>query len=409
MNLQIISELKNPDESDFEILERKGRGHPDTLTDRLAEHMSRAYSVLTQESVGTVLRHQFDKTALLGGKCDVRFGGGNFVSPIRLLICGRASPKLGSQDIPFRDLLIKTAQEFLEAELKNFDFLSNCRILLETSTHSTRGMTDIEHNGTSSVHFRFRPRTLADVPEHTRPLSNDTALGCGFAPYSKLENLVLMIEDSFTSDSAREKYPWMGSDVKIMAFRVKGKVKLTISAPQISTAVASISEYTENCKSMLVIAQEQIAQHSTFQDVDITLNPGDDPSQELIYLRYTGSCIESGDEGQVGRGNRMGGIISSRRPFSMEGLSGKNPAYHAGKIYTAAAWDIAQKIWKKLGVPCEVYIASQIDRPLDDPWMVTINTEKLVDESEINKIIAESLGDTKAITAHFLKGEIALV
>lgn len=408
MNLNIINELENPDESDFEVLERKGRGHPDTLTDKLAERLSRAYSSLTQEKIGTVLRHQFDKIALLGGKCDVRFGGGNFVSPIRLLINGRASPRMGDQEIPFRDLLIKTAHEFLETELRNFDFLSNCRILWETSTHSTRGMTDTERHGTSSVHFRFRPRSLADIPEHTRPLSNDTALGCGFAPYSQLENLVLKTENSFTSDDTRKKYPWMGSDVKIMAFRLKNKVNLTISAPQVSTAVQSISEYTGNCRKMFEIAQEQVEKHYKLQDVNITLNPGDDPNQELIYLRYTGSCIESGDEGQVGRGNRMGGIISSRRPFSMEGLSGKNPAYHAGKIYTVAAWDIAQKIWNELGTPCETYIASQIDRPLDDPWMVTINTGKRVDEKEINRIVTESLGDTKAITTRFLKGEIAL-
>jgi S-adenosylmethionine synthetase len=92
----------------------------------------------------------------------------------------------------------------------------------------------------------------------------------------------------------------------------------------------------------------------------------------------------------------------------MEGLSGKNPAYHAGKIYSAAAWEIAQKIWTKFNVACEVYIASQIDRPLDDPWTITINLEKPLDGAGVKNIVLEVLGNTKAITERFLKGEIPL-
>jgi ribosomal protein S2 len=48
------------------------------------------------------------------------------------------------------------------------------------------------------------------------------------------------------------------------------------------------------------------------------LNRGDTTDTELTYLSLTGSCIESGDEGQVSRGNRLGGPISSRRIFSIE-------------------------------------------------------------------------------------------
>ena len=77
MNLTLLNKLLDPAQSAFEIVERKGRGHPDTLSDRLAELLSRTYCKLSREKFGTVLRHQFDKLTLMGGKCNVRFGGGN--------------------------------------------------------------------------------------------------------------------------------------------------------------------------------------------------------------------------------------------------------------------------------------------------------------------------------------------
>ena len=71
MKINITNDLKNPSESEFEIVERKGRGHPDTLSDHLAELLSRTYSKYTLEKHGAVLRHQFDKLSLMGGKAEV--------------------------------------------------------------------------------------------------------------------------------------------------------------------------------------------------------------------------------------------------------------------------------------------------------------------------------------------------
>ena len=121
MKITIVSDLlKSPANSEFEIVERKGRGHPDTLSDRLAELLSVTYSKYTRDKYGAILRHQFDKLSLMGGKCDIRFGGGNFTSPIRLLINGRATPKIGNETIEFKDLLINTAAHFLEEEFLKF-------------------------------------------------------------------------------------------------------------------------------------------------------------------------------------------------------------------------------------------------------------------------------------------------
>jgi S-adenosylmethionine synthetase len=81
MIVNIFANLEDLSKAGFEIVERKGRGHPDTLSDKLAELLSRTYCELTREKFGTILRHQFDKLTIMGGKCDVRFGGGRFCFP----------------------------------------------------------------------------------------------------------------------------------------------------------------------------------------------------------------------------------------------------------------------------------------------------------------------------------------
>ena len=202
----------------------------------------------------------------------------------------------------------------------------------------------------------------------------------------------------------------MGSDCKIMACRYKDEINLTISIPQLSTHVHSVSEYKKNYDTTLSIIS-LIIESSSFEKVTIILNPGDNTDKEMLYLRFTGSCIESGDEGQVSRGNRLGGVISSCRSFSIEGLSGKNPSYHAGKLYSVAAWDIAQKIVEQENVSCEVFITSQIDRPLDDPAFIVINFDynRQVNVEAIQKIVRDRLVSLKEVTDNILDGKYPLV
>lgn len=388
----------------LEIVERKGRGHPDTLCERLAEELSRTYCALTRERFGTILRHQFDKLVLMGGRCDVWFGGGQFRSPIRLLINGRLTARLGNDRLAFRDAIFAAAQLFLEAELRSFEFTVDCRVILETSSNQTRGIRTGSHPGSAPVHHRFRPRTLADIPEHVRPLANDTSLGCAWAPYSELEELVLRIEGQFTSDAAQSLHPWIGTDVKIMARRVNRKVGLTVSVPQVSSQVKSAAEYSANMKRLEAMIGSLVSAQSSFDEVAIDINPGDDLEQEEIYMKFTGSSIESGDEGVVGRGNRIGGLISACRPYTMEGISGKNPSYHAGKLYSAAAWEVANRVWGKLGVPCEVFLASQMDRPLDDPWTAVVRVFGDASASQIELIVNEVTSDIQGLTDRILEG-----
>lgn len=409
MNLTLITDVApTADSKQFEIVERKGRGHPDTLADRLAERLSCAYAQHTVIHHGAVLRHQFDKLSLMGGKCDVNFGGGHFRSPIRLLINGRVTPRVGDARIDVRDLLIAAAESFLQEELRNFDFLTDCRVLWEVTSNSTRGMSSPERQGRSAIHHRFRPRSLDDLPETIHALANDTAMGCAWAPYTPLESLVLEVERLLTSDEARRVNPWLGTDCKIMALRHGEDVHLTVSIPQVSTSVASAEAYLHNMVTLRSLIESVVNSNPDLR-VRLTLNPGDNAKEEMLYVRLTGSCIESGDEGQVSRGNRLGGVISATRPYSIEGLSGKNPAYHAGKVYSAAAWDIAQSISKEQGVASEVFIVSQIDRSLVDPWSVIVRTYGRADERRVGEICSHVLTSLEQVTQRLLQGHYPLV
>jgi S-adenosylmethionine synthetase len=92
------------------------------------------------------------------------------------------------------------------------------------------------------------------------------------------------------------------------------------------------------------------------------------------YLTLLGTSAEAGDSGEVGRGNRVCGIISLRRPASAEAAPGKNPVAHVGKIYNVLAQVLAQDIHKHVrGLrDVTVWITSQIGQPISKPQSVVV-------------------------------------
>jgi S-adenosylmethionine synthetase len=58
----------------------------------------------------------------------------------------------------------------------------------------------------------------------------------------------------------------------------------------------------------------------------------------------TSTSAEAGDDGQVGRGNRVNGLITPYRPMSLEAAAGKNPVSHVGKLYNVLATQIAEAL-----------------------------------------------------------------
>jgi len=106
-----------PEPSGVTMVECKGWGHPDTLADHLAEQLSRAYGRYTRSEFGAVLHHNFDKLAVLGGASEVRYGGGRIVSPVRVLVNGRAARSYAGLPVPVNDLIVHEVEEFFGERL----------------------------------------------------------------------------------------------------------------------------------------------------------------------------------------------------------------------------------------------------------------------------------------------------
>lgn len=411
--LKIHSTKIDPANRPIEIVERKGIGHPDTLSDALAEHLSMTYSRYTLSRFGAILRHQFDKTALMCGRSKVAFGQGELIEPIRVLLNGRASARLGKEEIPIQELLVEAARDFFRDRFPMLDPVKDFRVLYEVrhGLHSTTGgVFGDKQDAEASVHYRFHPRTLADLPETRRVESNDTSLGCSWSPYSALEKLVLTVERTLNSPETKKLWPWLGTDIKIMATRQGAEISMVIAAPILARLTPSSDDYFARLQLVQKRILELASQMPEGCDLaELIVNSGDDLKARKLYLNLSGSAIESGDEGMVGRGNRMGGVIAPFRPYTMEGIAGKNPRYHVGKVYSAAAYDIANQLYREHGISSNVYLINRMAEPLSTPWCAAIETEAGgVDAKLVREVTEKVLFDLERVTTSIVNGEYPL-
>jgi S-adenosylmethionine synthetase len=180
-------------------------------------------------------------------------------------------------------------------------------------------------------------------PEGSIPLANDTSIGVAHAPMSPLELLVLDAERCINGRDRAHEHPAWGEDVKIMGVRRGDAVYLTVACAMIGRHIAHIDDYLAEKVAMEKIMQDLAMQHG-FSLCDVSVNAADDPTGGSIYLTVTGTSAEAGDDGEVGRGNRVNGLITPCRPMSLEAAAGKNPVTHVGKIYNVAARDIAETL-----------------------------------------------------------------
>lgn len=397
--MELTVTRRPPMEAEVEIVERKGRGHPDTLADGLAEELSVRYSLYCRERFGAILHHNFDKVGLLGGRSAARLGEGRMLAPVRVLLNGRAAGEFGGEEIPLQDLLFEWATEFLVRELPLIDPDRDIEIHFNVSQANTPGYPDAD----------FQPDSPTDLGQSHGLLSSDSAAVCVQHPLSPVERAVLAIEQMLTADEYRAERPWLGSDIKLLACRTGDRVSMTACVPQVADYVPDADSYRRNLDStrddVTALALELLPELS----LELTLNTKDDFEAEQLYITALGSCVESGDEGLVGRGNRPSGLISVARSFSGEAACGKNPVFFPGKVYTAAGKQIAERLHTAVGAPIEVWLVAQEGRTLADPWKVVVMHE--ADElpaALVESTLAEVLGDLPSLTEAMLRNEVRL-
>ena len=152
-------------------------------------------------------------------------------------------------------------------------------------------------------------------------------------------------------------------------------------------------------------------------NTSLKLNNLDVPGRGLegIYTTVTGTSAEDADCGQVGRGNRVNGIISLNRPASSEAAAGKNPVSHVGKIYNILSHRIADRIYTSVPDVEEAYVwlLSDIGVAIDQPKVAAaqILMKKGSVESvreEVKEVIDSELENIQQFTMELARGMISL-
>jgi len=340
------------EEQEIELVERKGLGHPDSIADGVSESVSRALCRMYLDEFGKILHHNTDETQVVGGGSEPKFGGGKVTSPIYILLVGRATTEVNGEKLPYRDVAVEAARKYVQSVCAHIDTEKH----IEFDCKIGQGSVD-----------------LRGVFDQKAVLSNDTSFGVGFAPLSDTERLVLESE-RFLTLKLKKKLPALGEDVKVMGFRHKDEIRLTVAAALVDSEVKNPQEYAAVCEEIHDQLTEQAAK-LTRRKVAIDVNTADDPELGRYYLTVTGCSMEAGDDGSVGRGNRANGLITPCRPMSLEASAGKNPVNHVGKIYNLLGNLIANDIVKEAGGDVRevhVRILSQIGKPVDQPQVASI-------------------------------------
>lgn len=387
---------KYMEDTDVEIVERKGIGHPDSISDGVADAVSKALCKEYLERFGAVMHHNTDETQIVAGKSQPKFGGGAILDPLYMILVGRATNNVEGEMIPVPEIAISAAKEYIRENITNLD----PDLQMQIEPRYGEGSADLQ-----SV---FKDKKAI-------PGANDTSFGIGFAPFSETEQLTLAAEEWINSKDTKAKIPGLGEDVKVMGLREQDKITLTICIAQVDKYVSGIEDYLENIekvKESLLPLAKQI----TDREVEIMINTGDITTigEKGVFLTVTGTSAENGDDGSVGRGNRVSGLITPGRPMSMEAASGKNPINHVGKIYNILSFRMAEKIASEIPEvkQAEVQLLSQIGTAIDNPRMayVSLLTEEGSDfatiQRDANAIADEMLANIKQVTEDVLHGKV---
>jgi S-adenosylmethionine synthetase len=367
-----------------EFVERKGTGHPDTICDHLSEELSRELAREYLAHTGRVQHFNVDKAVLAAGTVEVGFGGGRHLQPSRLVLVGKAdSTREWRPDIEALAVAYKAK-------------------LLELLPDATAEAFDVEiWLNQSSIDLAAVVTSRLD----DAPLSNDTSFAAVSIPRSPLEETVHRVEHHLNGAAFRSAVP-VGRDIKVMGARIDGTIHLTVAVAVLARAVHNRSEYEEALTAVHEAVAAITSQHLG-PGVEVMINQGD--REDMPYLTLTGTSAEAGDDGQVGRGNRFGGLITPYRPMSLEATAGKNPAAHVGKTYHAVGYDIARRLCSELDVAeTTIRLLSSIGRPVTDPEAVHVEITGDADEAQIASVVKECFADWRGVRDRLIAGEYEL-
>ena len=395
----IIEELhqKAISEQRTEICERKGLGHPDTICDAVMNEISIRLSKEYMKKFGFVMHHNVDKSMLVAGETEVKFAGGKIIEPMLMIFGDRATFKVGDETIPVEELTISTTRDWIKNNLRFIDPEEHMRYQIELKRGS-EALTDIFQRGGKFLG------------------ANDTSAAVGYAPLTKVENIVLDTERYLNKSDFKKRFSESGEDIKVMGSRKDNELYLTIGMAFVDRFVNSEEDYFKKKDEVLENIREFVESKTSDYNPRIQLNTADrkERGKSGIYLTVLGTSADGGDCGQVGRGNRVNGIIPLNRPTCSEAAAGKNPVSHVGKIYNLLTYHIANNVHQNVPGIKEVYIwlLSQIGKRINAPYMAS--TQLILEPNvkinevspDVKEIIATELSNIDKFCLDLIEGKI---
>jgi len=391
MQLHLLSNYcTKVDDFFVETVERKGLGHPDTLADIIAETFSDRYSLFCLKSFGVILNHWADKVTLVGAKSNISFGNGKIIRPIKVFQFGRVTPDLGNISVDVHNLFRESVEHVFKSVFRNDEMLDNIECYVDT------------HDGSGPDHPRefYDPQSKLEVQKlHSSIGANDTVICTAYAGYSKTEILTIELENLLNSPKFKSDFPETGYDVKVMTVRVGKKLDVVVCLPFKANQTPNMVFYKRRIEEVSSILLEKSKMICPEYTISIHMNTKDRESNS-VYLTAFGTSLDKGGCGAVGRGNRYNGVITPMREMSIEAHSGKNPVYHAGKLYHAMAFDISRELFLLYSLENCVNIISQNGDPLEKPSFVFVKCHEDASEyeEEIREVVNSKLDNVRTFT-----------
>ena len=393
----VVEELSHApaDLQPIELVERKGKGHPDSICDAIAEQVSLSLCREYLATFSRILHHNADKALLVAGRTQPKPGGGQVLEPMRLVVGDRAVSQWAGKRLDVGGIAEASARQWLRDNLRFVD---------------------------PALHLVFQNELKEGSPELTDIFArevvgaNDTSAAVGYAPLSETERLVLEAENWLNSTDTQRQFPEIGEDVKVMGVRRHRELFLTVAVALVDRFVVDVPTYFQRKDEIRETLTRHLAGKLQGLDrVTVQLNTLDDPErgESGVYLTVLGTSAEGGDCGQVGRGNRVNGLIPLNRPISNESAAGKNPISHVGKIYTLLSHHLANEVIGRVDGVAEIYIwlCSQIGQPIHTPLiaasqLILRDRVVLTDvQADVETILNEQLAGIYEFTDRLVQGE----
>ncbi|MBI2941781.1 MAG: methionine adenosyltransferase [Chloroflexi bacterium] len=381
-------------EQPIEVVERKGIGHPDTICDAIMERVALALAAAYTAEVGRILHFNVDKSLLVGGDARPRFGGGSVLRPVTFVFGGRATTRFEGRTFDVGEIAGRAATDWLATNLRHLDPHRHVRF-----------------------HSRIHPgaASLTSILERHPITANDTSATIAYAPLTDTERLVRAAERYVNSSEFKRAFPETGEDVKVLGVRRGDSLVLTLAIAFVGRYLASEEQYfRRKAEVQAAVFEHAWANRGDLGKVEVQVNTLDRRGAGAagVYLTVTGTSAESGDDGQVGRGNGINGLIALNRPRTTEAPAGKNPVSHVGKIYTALAQTVADEVVSRVSGVREAYVglASQIGKPIDEPLIAWADVslapgaDKSTIDAEIAALVDAALAEVDAFSQQLAMG-----